>query len=294
MKKTILALLISLHVKSQTGPPTSFSGLVSLPEVQKEEVYLGTGMNKEAEDNILWALNKYWTFGSKINTVDAEKDPFKSNKKISYISLNNYKTTGDNGNFYNTKYTVVNERGAGNYTNIFLFPFDNLIKIGEEDKIIGADKNTKIIADKSLTYTMLFCSLVKTFGMDLGGSFKYMKAYSGKLDKLKERLQTTTMLVPKELLDNGITLEAFKNLSIKYKIESSEEIAKRIKEGKDVKNYSHLLVYKADKFNDYAYLVDIESGDLINYSNLGGTAFSKTYDYMDDSRLAKLLSKLEK
>jgi hypothetical protein len=292
MKKIIIALTICLQIKAQTTPPSTFIGLMDKPEIQKEDVYVGTGINKEAEDNIMWALKKYWTFGSKINTIDAQKDPFKSKKNISFISLRNYKTTGENGDYYNTQYTVINEIGVENYNNVFLLPFDDFTKISEEGKIIGSDKNAKLIVHKSLTYTMLFCSLVKNFSVELGGAFKFVRAYNAKLDKLKEKLKTTTILIPKELLDNGITVEAFKNLGFKYKIETSEEIATRIKEGKDVKNFSHLIVYKADKFNDYAYLVDIETGDLINYSSVGASAFSKTYKYMDDARMAKLLGKL--
>jgi hypothetical protein len=262
---------------------------VDSPEIQKEDVYLGTGFNKEAEDNIKWALDKYWTFGTKIKLIDNTQDAFKIDKNISYISLLKYE-----GDFSSTELTVSNNMAGWNRFKIFSLSFDDMIKKGKDTKVIGADKDIKLVAYKCLTYTMLFCSIVKNFSIEMGNTFKFARAYTDKLEKLKEKLKTTTILIPKELIDNGITEEAIKGLNIKYKIETSEQIATRIKDGKDIKNYSHLIVFKESNTTDWAYLVDLETGDLINYCYLESGTFTKTYKYMDDKRFAELLEKLEK
>ncbi|MCD6020277.1 MAG: hypothetical protein K0S53_3398 [Bacteroidetes bacterium] len=293
MKKIALLLLLSFSAQkklAQVLPPSSFMDCLNRPEIQTEDVVLNTGKSDTIEENVKWALNKYWIKPTNIRTKNF-KDP--SDLSCSYVSVSDYETEGESGNFYNTHFRVVNQMKPTDGNIIFELSFDNMI--AKDDKtatVIGADKDVDLLSDKALTYTMLFCSVTKNFSNDFGSFRKAIKAYNTYLEKSKEKLKTTTMLIPKELMDNGLTNASLNGLNIKYQILPSSEITKKIKDGKDVKNYSELIIIKSDKINDYAYLVDLENGDLISYSNLGANIATKTYKYMNDERFNKLLRKL--
>ncbi|MBA3682314.1 MAG: hypothetical protein H0W73_14315 [Bacteroidetes bacterium] len=270
-------------------PPSDFMYCLNRPEIQKEDLMLTTGTYTLIDENVKWALNKFWVKPASIKLISSTA---KTNLSCSYMSIVDLQTTGETGNFYNTHFRVTNEMKSQDPNIIFDIAFDNFIAKDDEKVVIGSDKYITLVADKALIYTMLFCSVAKNFSNDFGSFRKAINGYNDYMEKAKEKIKTTTMLIPKELMDNGLTKEGLAGLNIKYEIIPSADIAKRIKEGNNVKNYSELLVYKADKMQDYAYLVDIETGDLISYANMGGGIISKTYKYMDDKRFNKLMTKL--
>jgi hypothetical protein len=76
-----------------------------------------------------------------------------------------------------------------------------------------------------------------------------------------------------------------------YIIETSEQIAQRIKDGKDVKNYSHFIVYKRDKFVCNAYILDLETGQLLANNSISAAAGNKTLK-LEDQHVVALLTKI--
>ncbi len=288
MKKiiTLLALAFCLNGNAQDRDGIMLiNDFYNSKEFAKEPLVFRTGYNSEIDENIKWALDKFWT-NSKTSTVDISNQ--KIDKTHSYIEIGEWHHKGQDGNFFVTEYHAINRTNDVKMIDKGLYMcFDN-IKTSETGEIIGADKTPHLMACKAITYTMLFCNLVKNLSLPNGKELDG-KASVSIMSKNKERLKTTTVLVPKELIDNGVSEEVFKNFSFKYKIESADAIAKRIKDGTDVKNYSHLLVYKKDNYFAHVYIVDIENGDLL-YIN---TAGNKGYN-IEDKLITKLMKNIDK
>ena len=266
--------------------PEAFKQCLGDPEIATRSICLNTNYQKEVVDNIQWALNKYWKT-SKALTV-TELTPY--NKKVSYLSVGDWQNKGEDGNFISSKMQALKPISASAANVFFEMPFDNIQKAKGEE-IIGADKNAHIMACKALSYTMIFCYVTQSFN---NPDMKKRKAFSNFIDSIdvnKEELKTTTVLVPKELLDNGITEEALKAMKSRYIIETSEQIANRIKEGTDVKNYSHFIVYKRNKCVSEAYILDLETGQLLAYSSINAGKVGRTFK-LEDRHVIDLLNKI--
>src|SRR5665213_629047 len=102
----------------------------------------------------------------------------------------------------------------------------------------------------------------------------------------KPALKNTTLLVPKEILDNGITKAAFAGLKIKYKIEPLDQIIQRTKAGTDVKNYSALILVKKDRMDTYAYIIDLETAEILFAGGKDGSNMESRDFKITDAQLA--------
>jgi len=181
MKKIITAstlLLFSMQLMAQFpyGNPQAshasdpYNGCENNKKIATEDVVLLTGYDKEMDDNIVWALTKFWKT-AKFKT--ANKDKYTYNKNCSYISVGDFKTThagndivNSTGNYYSTNFDFSNQKkGASGIAYGFGLPFDNISAKQEKDIVIGADKTMKQMANKALLYTMMLCDVVKEFAV---------------------------------------------------------------------------------------------------------------------------------
>ena len=289
ISKTILAILFiisSLHTNAQFS---YLSGGARFTFEKPNDLVYFEGFNKEIDDNIEWALKKFCKTQYTITTPPQGFKPEPTGK--TYIQIQSYKGHQTTFNFM-----VPFNGGFSTLLGGESLAFDNECLNPEKhpEEIIGADKTTSIVAYKALSYTMLMCANLKNFPRSIephsGTNYTVAKDERKMFAPFLARLKETTVLVPKELMDLGITEAAFAGLKIKYKIETSEQIAQRIKAGTDVKNYSHLLIikqgYKAEA-DASAYIVDLENGDMLYR---GWAALSQKKP-VSDKIIAKLLKR---
>src|SRR6185437_814946 len=296
MKKIVLALIlltVATQIKAQGHLDMAPFAFEREKMATQELVCLMSGV-KEIDDNVKWTMDKFWK-NSKTSyesfTADFKLDPSKTYFQIR--DVNPGTAVISSRNFFSST-MIVQVAIDGMYKNSTFrsvnISFDNIRSRKKPDEIIGADKTISAIADKSISYIMMMCANLKNFPMTKYPEGNYTSIRMDKeIKKLfipyLQRLKTTTVLVPKELIDNGITEAAFAGLKIKYKIEPLAQITQRIKSGKDVKNYSQLLVIKKNNEEAVAYIVDIENGDMIYY----GWVAAGDLKPLNDKLVAKLL-----
>jgi hypothetical protein len=119
---------------------------------------------------------------------------------------------------------------------------------------------------------------------------EYVVRYYQWLAPNKPALKNTTLLIPKEILDNGISQAAFADLKIKYKIEPLDQIVQRTKAGTDVKNYSALILVKADRISTYACIIDLETAEILFVGGRDGDNMESKDFKITDKQLATLLA----
>ncbi len=301
MKKLIALLFVAGLCKAQ-GPdfPMFMWEFLGQEQLKTEQFKYIKGFNDEVDNNVMWALEKYSPFTQPAKAVERNKnidfDYFKPNKNISLLRIDTYKTTGERGEFFCTRFVVdnyikkpvVGEKLYG----VLEMNFDDMAKEKEKDVIIGTDKNMHLIANRALSFTMMYCALVKNFAVMEGSARKAIKALEEKKATLKTKYAGNIVLIPTELLENGITKDAFTGLKYKYEFESSDKIVERIKSGNG-KGYSQLMLIKGNTWEDYLFMIDLETGDLVQYGWAGGGTFSQSYKYADDKRVKKLIENFE-
>ncbi len=301
IKKALLFVLLSTMAKAQ-GPdfPMFMWEFLGQEQLRTEQFKYVKGYDAEVDSNVIWALKKYGNFTQPIKPIEKSKskeaDYFKANKNVSVLKIDYFKTTGERGDFYCTRYVVDNiikkPMAGESVYGILEMNFDDFAKEKEKDVIIGTDKSMHLLANRALSFTMMYCALVKNYATAEGNGRKAIRALEDKKAELKAKYTANTVLIPTELLDNGISKEAFAGLKYKYEFASSDQIAERIKSGNG-KGYSQLMLIKGNTWEDYLFMIDLETGDLTRYAWAGGGTFSQTYKYADDKRVKKLIENLE-
>jgi len=300
MKKLLFATFIVFFTICTQAQLSQFRNCIGNKYIANLPVIPATGMEEKAAENITWACKKLWKNNISISDSNRQNKPFAEINLNQVIAISNNKKYTYSG-FYADCFSLdkhqtglINPfRSTAKYQP-FEIPFDNIAIMRHPDRVLGADRNEGIIANKALTYTMLYCYLASHFNNDYGNKNqnKHLNktAFKEACKKGKEKLKGVTILVPQELIDIGLNEESLKKNKIRYKIETSEQIARRIKSGKDVQNYAHYLYWnEGDK--DYGLIVDIEDGELLSYSSRG--RIFKKYK-TTPKRVMKMLNKLHR
>ena len=300
MKRLFLLCLLSGFAKAQ-GPdfPLFMWEMVGQDQLRTEAFkYVKTG-NEEVDANVMWAFEKFNAFTTPVKAIDKNKDEnfdyFKGNKNISVLQINHFLFEGEQGDFYATRFRVCNAIKkpvvGEKFYDVVDFSFDDFARKKEKTLIIGTDKTSHLIANRALTFTMMYCALLKNFAHMEGSPRKAAKALEDKKEELKKQYKGNTVLIPSELLANGISKEAFAGLKYKYEFMSSDKITELIKSGKG-KGYSQFIMVKESTWFDNLYIIDLETGDLHDYASAGGSTFSNNYDYAGDKRVKTLIGNI--
>jgi hypothetical protein len=273
--------------------------MIGQEELRTEQIKFVKTNIEEIDKNVLWALDKYGKFTQPVKPIEKikteEKDYFKQNKNVSVLRIDPYKVSGEMGDYYCTKFTLDNSvkkpmQGEKVYS-IFEMNFDDFAKEKEKDVIVGTDKTTHLLANRAIAFTMMYCALIKNYAVMDGSPRKVIKALEQKKEEIKTKYSSNTVLIPSEILDNGVSKDAFKDLKFKYEFESSDKITERIKSGNG-KGFSQMMLIKGNTWEDYLFIIDLETGDLAAYGWAGGGTFNHSSSYADDKRVKKLIAKI--
>lgn len=230
-----------------------------------------TGIDKEFDEAVKFAFDKYWTF-SKIKYVANTKDDLRPfDFRIGeFGSRNGGKYGYSTCNFYKEGF---------NYG----LSFDDFKK-GDFDE--GLDKNFHMKSIKVIQFIMTYCAELKRLE-ELGETnYAFDKGYIGKI-------KDYNVIIPKEnITSNRFTEAPFKSVLKKYSFLSSDEIYTKLKEQKDTENTAVLNVSR-DDYAIFLNITDIKTGDLLYTANEGLGTFTQGKG-INDEVIEKLLKKLAK
>jgi hypothetical protein len=247
-------------------------------EISKRPITVVTGYDKETDAAIKFAFDKFWKFSTvKYMTIEEYNKSGKDEKSVFSIDRHFIR---DYGTYSSTQINWVGQWKT-NRPYLYQLPFDNLSK-GENENI-GTDKTNHDISNKAIQYVMMLNSQIKLL-VELGWK-KYMS------HDYKDKLNTMTILVPKEYISGGLSEAIFKKHFTKVEFLSSDEIKKRIMENKNLDNCAEFFICQ-DPDKNSVFVMDLKTGDLISTAEKGKTSFNRAKK-IDDESIEKLLEKLK-
>ncbi len=284
MKKFLLficALFIvnSLIAQSWCVPKATFRNK-DLEKMKKETLYVLNGYDKEFDEVVKYAVDKYWklTPVKYINANDIE--PLKKDKTCKmYLGIGGYAMLNYGRKF---KHNELDLRvNSGFWSICYKMQFDNLSK--PSDEFIGADKDLHLISNKIILNIMMMCAEMKKVE-ELGD------AYSDYT--LKDKLSSFTVYIPKETIENGLTEDMFKKYITKAEVKTSDELKKMVVDQTDVENKAQLFITRAGD-NTMLYITNMKTGELIAYAYQGERGSASVGKKIDEDDLQVLFKRLQ-
>jgi hypothetical protein len=233
------------------------------------------GANAEIEETLKSAFEKYWNF-CPVEFIDYKNvDKDKPTLLLSDYEINSW-----------THYTFTEMSFTNTVWSHYNCHFDNLTV---KNECLGIDNTNEAFKYKINLAVLSFAAQVKF----LDNAFTENKTKGlNSWEGFKERLKTTTILIPKEYLSNGLTKNAFKKIG-KYEIVPLADIAKRLAEN-NTKGYSVLNTYKSI-IGSFFNIIDLETGDYI-FRHDFGSAFEKgmigSPGKISDKEIIKIIDKM--
>ncbi|PBQ34659.1 hypothetical protein CNR22_23745 [Sphingobacteriaceae bacterium] len=271
-----LLLLIGITSFSQERiVPGSKKGIEIIKESTLQVVVGEIG--EDYDEAIKTALEKYWKI-CPVEYVDAKE----VDKSKPFLATNVYQGKGWAGKYQFLKLVFTGPKYISCECH-----FDNLTT--EKTGCIGIDIDKAEWQLRGTIAVMNLCAQLRQYEEVIitkeYGDFLKFEGYT-------QKIKTTTILIPTEYLQNGITKNAFKKLP-KHEFLSLAEIAKRIADGK-TKGYAIFTGYVAIP-GRFLNIIDLDTGDYLFYKELGGgyvAGGTSMPDKLTDKDIIKALEKI--
>ena len=266
---TIFTLFANAQRKMGGASKKAFEHL----KASKLQVSVGN-ISEDYDSAVKDALERYWTL-CPLEFVDNKS----LDKKIPTLLTANYEVKSYTRSIF-TKLTFA----ADDYLS-FTFDFDNLTV---KDECLGIDKTETELKYKCVIAIMNLCAQLKMLEPAIANKDRSYLSFDG----YKEKLKTTTVLIPKEYLTNGLTKNAFKKLP-KHEFVSLEEINKRIMD-KNTKGYAVLNTYRTIESGSFLNIIDIDTGDFLLYREFGFVTMKGNVSKQEKVTDKDIIKELEK
>lgn len=281
MKKTVITLSLVLAQAVSIAQPLEANARKDFLEKFKEEtLYVRVGQDKEYDDALKFAFNKYWKFNP-VKYVEIKDGDYKAPKNV-WLSreceeLWNGKQIPKHPS---TTFNFGLTKGISRMW--FMSYFDDY---KNEDEFLGGDESALSKNTKLICYIMCLSAEIKR--MDEWGIMKY-HFHKG----LKETVKDFTVIIPKETIANGRFSESLlKSYFTKCEFLSYSEINAKIKDDKDLNNKAIFCLGRSIR-SAHVSIIDLKTGDLLYVENegLGKSSWKKN---IGDEDIKALLKNLE-
>lgn len=226
-------------------------------KMKKETLYILNGYDKEFDEAVKYAVDKYWTLTpvKYINVNDLE--PLKKDKTCKmYLGISGYAVMNYGRKFTHNELNLSFNHGF--WSTYYTMQFDNLTKPSGE--ILGADKDFHQISNKIVLNIMMMCVEMKK-SQEMGD--KAYREYSA-----KSKLSSYTVYVPKETVANDLTEDLFTKNLAKVEFKSTDDLKKKVMDQSEVDNKAQLFLARSGS-NTILYITDMKTGELIARAMLG-------------------------
>jgi hypothetical protein len=272
----ILISIICLSLKAQRIFVTPRGGHYQedCEKALKKPITVYTGYDKEFDEVVKFAFEKYWK-SSKIIYKNYNESEGKSNPGSSF-GVGSYQTS----TAIPVKYIIATWWGS-KMTALDL-AFDYLVKGSNENQ--GTDNSFHDFSNRIIQYIALVNNQINLLAT-IGDKEYYRYDFKGKLG-------TKKILISNQYIKNGISESAFKdNLSNKIEFLSADEIKSRLMADKDIDDCAELMINQTvDRIT--MFIIDLKSGDLLTHSNIGKSDFNKMKK-VDDDAVIHLIKELK-
>lgn len=283
MKTIITTALLCISYSFMIGQPLKANGQKSLIEkFKKEPCVIALGYDKEFDEAVKFAFDKYWKFSPVKYITSPDKYPTVHTEKQGNVVF--MRETEELWSAKQTpKITSTILKLYGNNTIRFDSYFDDY---KNEDKSFGIDQSFHMKAIKVIPYIM--CLAAEMNRLEEWGVMKYT-FHKG----LKEKVKNYTVIIPKENITNKrFSEDFFKPYFTKYEFLDSEEINKKIRDQKNTENVALLCIGRSLSVIQLS-IIDIKTGDLLYVDNGDIGKGSKSKDFEEED-IKKVLKNLEK